>query len=300
MARSPRLRAAVRAGAYVVLLIAVTSTLLARRASANFSERALDVGRQLAKLEQFTASATRLELNGQPVNVASASLKADLAEVLTRFEAVCHEDGVVARDLADLGGVIADDSLTRAARERNFGVLRAERGDEGVVACLVRSPNQAPGGLASRLHRFSETLDLADVGHLRYLFARRTPEGRVLAITVWTDGALRIDALAGAKDFVDAPGRDPEGMPRPPESRRLLSASAERAPHGLFVYESRASADAVLASYQQQLPALGWRAIPVDGVAEARVFSNGRVDLLVMAWPAAGGAQISILQTEGN
>jgi hypothetical protein len=68
----------------------------------------------------------------------------------------------------------------------------------------------------------------------------------------------------------DAPGSDPEALPRPPSSRRALTLRAADQPYGTAVYRDRErSLDELVAHYQRALPGAGWQAIASWRVGES-------------------------------
>lgn len=298
---TPRVRAILRVGAYATTVFVVTGGIAANSALGKMSEQALITGRQLSKLEDFTGSSTRLMLNGEKLNIASATTTAPLDAVLDRVEAVCKEEGAMARDFREIDALMKDEELLTAAKKGNFGVLREVRDNEGFVACAVRGPESKHKNVFEGMMKFAETSDLADIGQLRYVYARKTQSGRTHVLTVWTDGSFKLDALTAPADGEDAPGSDPAGAPRPQKAVRYLSAAAEGAPHAVRVYESKAPARDVLAQYETEMPRRGWEAIKVEEEApEARYYSRGGVDLMVVAYQDGDRTAVSMIETRGN
>jgi hypothetical protein len=266
----------------------------ARAARAQVGEAALGVGRQLAGFEELTESAYRVRLNGEPVNVATSFVAGSIPDVLDRFERHCR-DNAVAGDLADVSRALAPAAKGEKAIDPS-GIIRRESPREGVVACLV-----ARGGersLGARFQRFAESLDLADVGLLRYAYVRHTPNGRTHVVLAWTDGAFRLESLiAGGSE--DAPGSDVPGAARPVESVRLLTAAVEGAPSGTRIYASRASADVVVDSLDRDLSKLGWKRLlggPNDPKHTRAHTKNGR-DLLTFVYPEKDGSVVSQVES---
>ncbi len=275
-------RASLRVGSYLGVVFLLLAVLAVRSARGSISEQVLLAGRQLSKLEDLTASSSHVVLNGEPMNVASATTTASVRAVLDRVEGICKEDGAVAHDLRDLGGVLADAGLARAARGFNLGVLRRETDSEGVVACAVKDPSHPGRSFWDGLAAFGKSLDLADVGLLRYVYARKTPSGRTHVISAWTDGSFRFQSMLAPADGRDAPGSDPVAALRPPRSVRFLTAAVDGGPGSVRVYESEERAQAVLAAYDRAMPSMGWKRLLVqEEVPEARYYTRRGVDLLV-------------------
>jgi hypothetical protein len=296
----PRLRGVLRVGAYLVGVFALIAVFSARSALGGVSEQALVVGRQLAKLEDLTESSNQLLLNGERIQLASAVTSEPVERVLDRFEALCRDDGVLPHELSRLDALLKKELPPRKSA-LELGILREDRGHDGMVACMVQGPSSRES-LFQRFEQLVQSQDLADVGLLRYAYARRTENGRTHVITAWTEGSFKLDALAPKTDGSDTPGSDPKGAIRPPQSVRLLTAQATGAPHAVRIYESRSSQRAVLDSYDRELPRLGWQPISAAGydVPEARYFTKGGVDLLVVADEQGERTAVSMIETRSR
>jgi hypothetical protein len=60
----------------------------------------------------------------------------------------------------------------------------------------------------------------------------------------------------------DAPGRDPDGLPRPSTSRRLLSLRVVDQPYEVAIYvDGQRGVDALVNHYQETLPGAGWTVV---------------------------------------
>ena len=192
--------ATLRVSVYVATLSAVIAFIGLKSVHDSTGEAMLSVGRQLAQFEDLTGTSYRVRLNGEPVNVASTLTDAPIPEILDRLERSC-----------------LDQTLLPAEQARSTGVLRRQSDHEGLVACIVRD-ERAALTLGQRLARFGETLDLGDVGRLRYVYAKKTRGGRTHVLTAWTDGAFRLGALI-SDGRVDAAGSDTPQGARPAARR---------------------------------------------------------------------------------
>lgn len=296
---TPRVRGVLRVGAYLMVVSLIGAGLAARSAYGSVSEQALATGRQLAKLGDFTKDNERLLLNGQALTMASATTDLSVGQVLDRFEALCKEEGAVPRDLREVQGVLSDPALAKQAARLNYGVLRQESKDDGVVACTVKDPQNKRrfwDGFAA----FAESWDLAELGHLRYAYVRKLDSGRSHVLTAWTDGSFKVSAMAPPTEGADAPGADSPNVPRPPSSVRYLSASAEGRPHSVRVYESTVPATEILAGYEKDMTAKGYERVFIgEDAPEARYFSKGGVDVVVVASQNGERSLVSALETRG-
>jgi hypothetical protein len=158
------------------------------------------------------------------------------------------------------------------------GLLRDEREDRGVVVCFAPGSRLSHLQAFERASRFAQTLDLGDVGGLRYVAAHA--EGDKTRVTgMWVDGRLPLAELF--PDEGDAPGEDPKSAPRPSGARRLLTARVEPAPYGVYLYTAKGARAEVLAAYESAVVARGFRRVDDDRAPGARAYHAGLVDLLV-------------------
>lgn len=295
-----KVRGTLRVGAYLGVLCVVGAGLSARSAYGSMSEQVLVTGRQLAKLADITKDNQRLSINGQNIYMASATTELSMEQVLDRFETICKEDGTVARDLREIRGLMEDPALTAKAKATNYGILREERADDGVIACTVKNPANGKRSFVDGAAKLVEKWDLAEVGFLRYAYVRKLESGRTHVLTAWTEGSFRLDAMTPPEGGGDAPGSDSESVPRPANSIRYLSAGVDGTPHGVRIYEARGTAKQVLADYEEQLPKSGWEQVFVgENAPEARYFSRGGVDVVIVAEQNGDRAAVSMVETKG-
>jgi hypothetical protein len=294
---TPKTRGFLRAATYIGVVCAVGAGLSARSAWGQVSEQALVTGRELSKLEDLSGPPEHLMLNGQKLNISSALSDLSMTQVLDRFQGVCNTDGTLQRDFREIKGLLDDKALLEAAKHGHFGVIRQENKDDGVIACAVKNPRNGKQSTWQGIAKFAKSGDLADIGLLRYAYVRRTESGRTHVLAVWTDGSFKLSALVPPKNG-DSPGSDIEGVPRPEQSVRYLTAAAEGRPHSVRIYESKAVAGDVLNSYDAQMPKRGWEPIDIgDQAPTARYFSKDGVDLLVVVEQSEGRSVISMVQT---
>jgi hypothetical protein len=296
----PKLRAFARVGLYLSVVCFIVGIFAARSAMGGVSEQALIVGRQLAKLEDLTESSNRLALNGQEIHLASAVTEEPLDKVLDRFEALCRDEAVLVHEFARLDKLL-EQKLPERKSSFDLGILREETRHDGMVACMVQDASTTRSALEG-LQRFVESQDLKEIGLLRYAYARTTDNGRTHVLTAWTDGSFKLSALTPKTDGTDTPGSDPAGALRPPKSVRLLTAAAHGAPHAVRIYESTAKQTDVLASYDREMPKLGWEPIAAAhyDLPEARHFTKGGVDLLVVADENGERTAVSMVETRSR
>jgi hypothetical protein len=262
------------------------------------------VGRDLLPIADVLGTPQPVVVNGATFFVGGRYVDSTVKEVLDRYDSYCQrysggfEDEfakVPPKKLAALPPAIRD--------PKRFGVMRNEIEDEGVLACLAQ-PEESKGfrGLVERVQRFSETGDLSSIGHLRYVYARksRTKPGTHL-ISVWIDGPIN------ARDMLlsegDAPGRDSDEIPRPKDSKRVITAEAKGTPYSMRCYETKELPESILAFYDEVLPSLGWKEIPPSKEADAelvrkttRSFTKKGAVSYVIAAHDQGGTYVQIVE----
>ncbi len=226
----------------------------------------------------------RLRLNGLELNLVTLSRPGDVKSTLDHFHESCRKHGGLVLGPAEQAklGISSD------------GTFRQESEDEGVLACLDTGRPLAVGELLERLQRFTETGDLASVGELRYVMARRDGK-RTTALALWTDGSAPL--VASFPKTGDAPGIDPVGVPRMHGTRRLLSAAEEPLPYSMNIYAvDGQAASGVLAWYKSALVAEGWTVEEArQGALTAR---RGDRSLLLRATTASNGRGTTVSLAE--
>lgn len=300
LVRSRLRRLSLRGIARLMVYCVFASTLLAglaiRSAYGDLKESALIIGRQLAQFEDLLGTTHRVRLNGESMYVSTVTTDQGLDQVLDRFETACRENaGGLAEAFKDLPASIkADQAL---AGSQGLGIVREDNSSEGIVACLSQHGKELES-LAMRLREAVETGDLSKVGDLRYVYAKKTKNGRTHVITVWTEGPFRLNSIAPI-DGGEAPGSDSANAPRPTEAVRLLSAEIDGAPHAVRIYDSATPAEQLLQMYDAQMPSRGWEPIAFvsEEVPHARAFNREGVDMMVFVFTENGRSYVSVVET---
>src|SRR5690606_22133580 len=97
----------------------------------------------------------------------------------------------------------------------------------------------------------------SELGLIRYLYAERLASGKTRVILFWNNGPLDLDNMFPAVG--DASGSDSRVLPRPPESRRTLSAAVEGMPYAVRTYASNRNIDQVKQFYQLWMEEQHWQ-----------------------------------------
>jgi hypothetical protein len=258
--------ARLRVALYFACVFAVLSVVAARALRAEVGAASRVLGRQLIDLPDVSGTAEVIQLNGARMRHARVSTSASVTNVLDRFEEHCNQNpGPLAEVLdevaADHPAVFEKNALKRAFRH---AVVRHETDSDGVLICFVDERATGLAGMNELLQALAETGDLALLGEFRYVFAERRKDGKTKVVVMRNEGSLNVSRMFPATG--DADGSDSSVLPRPPDARRTLSASAEGMPYALRTYDSGKSRAELQAFYAAWMKAGGWReAAKVEG-----------------------------------
>jgi hypothetical protein len=290
-----------RLGSYLCLIVVGSVWWLAHQAHAEVAERALQVGHELQRIHPAKAGITPMRINGQLLSLSSLVVPHPVAEVLDRFSARCGRDSAgVEEELQTLQQKGA--KLPAELSPSVFGVFRSDDDErEGTAACFARSGAGGLQRLAGAMTRAAESGDLAELGQLRYVFARRAQDpNHTHVISVWSQGPLRVAEMFPENG--DVPGSDIMPNVRPPAAQRVLASEALNAPYQLALYESSARPDQVLTSYDGQLKKHGYAAVARDALSDklpvtARIYMREHgAALVVLALPSDGKTLVAALR----
>lgn len=261
---SKKVKGTLRVLAYGTVVSAGLFAYSYRSAKADIGASSMQIGRDLAEMSDLLQETTEIRMNDQPVFVASAVTTEPMSDVLERFDKHCAKSsnalGNAWKDLAKEGKTL-DSKDPRVTALGTAGIVRHETRKEGVVLCLVRG-SQSQNTLREAAHEFTRTHDLGVLGKLRYAYTQVTPQGNTLVLTVWTEDKFDLGAMFPREG--EAPGRDPEGIPRPPESKRLMSIDIAGTPFGTFVYRAKEAPANLLSYYDTTMDQKGYILIDPD------------------------------------
>lgn len=238
------------------------------RAKANLGEVMLSLGAQLMLYANARSQSAprQILVNGLSLHLSTGTSADPPRRVLDAFAAMCKQRAghllrrLAARDLVRRG---LDSELGLLD-----GVLRVGDDRRGALACFdVGTPELSLEELVERAERVAETGDFSALGALRYVSVEGTPEGSFF-VASWSEGSLRLSQAFPAQG--DAPGRDPDGVPRPPRARRILSASERGRSEHVGVYVSQARSDELARFYRTELAARGFALLEAKGQRTTR------------------------------
>jgi hypothetical protein len=292
---------ALRLLAFLATVQAGFLSLVVASTRAEVNEMMMDLGARMMRYAHARAQdrPRTLLVNGLALRFASGTTGRSVPEVLDDFHARCRQNsGRLAEQIETIirrgrGGL---DSSRGGLPD---GTLRYGTRDRGFVACLALGTGEvSPQEILQQVNRFLQAGDLSFLGGLRYVMAERG-ERSTSFVTFWTEG--EVDLFQAFPADRDAPGRDMEGVPRPPNSVRLLSAwEQDRAP-SLSIYRV-ASLDAVGLErfYRRILPEHGWRLLeqrPLPGAGRALFAERvGRTVAITLAADEPGYGHVTVLE----
>jgi hypothetical protein len=275
----------VRASAFLLLVSASVLGAWGYRVHAQLTERMIDAGSVMLRYEDPERQDTRRTLifNGQRIYLSSGMTRHSLSRVLDYYERHCLEhDGGLGEEL--------DASATsypevRLNRDLLDPVIRGDRGDHGVVACLYMEERDGARGFMERYGRYQESGDISEVGDMRYVYAEEASDGGTHFVALWTDGSFVLDSMLPREG--DAPGEDPSDLSRPQKVRRFVSFEEAGAPQRMTVY--RADDDGPTEHqlerfYREDLSRRGWHLLDPrlsDDAPARRLFAAERGERMV-------------------
>lgn len=293
-----------RLGLYCSLIACLGLALSARGLAAEASERSLLFGQQLGSFQVFAGRSTDLVLNGQQLSLHTQVVQRPIRDVLHDFATVCRAGSE--RASAEFAEHLSASAQDLAAIQRMF-VMRDQRGDEeGTALCFAGLGEGGLADVSARFSRFAETLDLSELGALRYVYLRKNPRGTHV-IFVTSTGPLSLERL-WPSDQRDVDGAEPIAGARPKDSVRFISARLLDAPRGLTAYRTARPAAETLRDYAEQVRAGGYEVLDFaaigggekslglgDGV-DLRVLRKDGQTLIATSLPDGAGSYLSVVQ----
>ncbi len=207
------------------------------------------------------------------MNVSNAVAEASPKEVLDRFQAVCEaHPASLSRAFADIPETLRN-KLVPNSSGLHLGIMRAEANGDGALSCFMDDSPSSAKDLPARLKAFATSWDLSELGRFRYVYAAGLGSGKTRVRTVWADGAFNLKEMFPAKG--DAAGFDSPVVGRPPESRRIFSATSAQVHFGVHIYDSPEDKLSLLRFYDQEMTSLGWKlAVDVSNAHDTVVYTG--------------------------
>jgi hypothetical protein len=290
-----------RVATYVGVLAVVVLFFVARSVRAQLGERSLALGHELAQFRDVLHGVHRVTLNGETLYVASAVSEQTMGQVLDRFEASCRErSGGLAEQYDNLPSPVQArlKAEAPAAWEMRLGIIREVRADEGSILCIERREGHGLKDAIGRYKAFARSGDLYDLGNLRYVHVRPTDNGKVHVLSTLTEGRFNLYNVVG-KGIAEPAGIDPPEAPRPPGSKRVMSAQLEGM-YGAYMFASPQQTPEILAFYDGDLPARGWLRITGNTTIDTEVWQRDGVTMVLQAHRRDDDDQTVVTLSQGR
>ncbi|WP_394828298.1 hypothetical protein [Pendulispora albinea] len=215
-------------------------------------EGSLQVGRDLLPIADLLGERAQINIDGETAWVGSSISRDPIDKILGRFAANCRENGV---SEGTWQGLAKESDLAKVDLNRfDLGIIRHEKGNEGMVVCFPKA-EETPDGWLNRLAAFERTQDLGSLGRVRYAFVR-SDGAQSHILTVWTATHFHLDKLVATDEY--EPGMDNPALPRPIRARRTLSASIDGTPYGVRGYISMGTPREIVDAYDTEMKARGF------------------------------------------
>lgn len=302
--REPRIKKLARLAVYCTAVSLGLGLVAARSVYGDVKQTALSMGHELGQLGDV-GTKRPLRINGEPIFIGSSVEDLSVKEILDRTEARCKlASAGMAADLENLSATLKQGVEEQVGASKAAGILREDRDDSGVVACLIRDEGEPAGGMndvAARLGEMVKTGNLGALGRLRYVFAEKTKTGRTHVVAAWTEGPFNLYALMPGAGK-DAPGSDSTLVARPPRAQRILSADVEGVPYSVRIYDSAATPAEIVKMYDDEMPKKGWEptyGVPGEG-PDQRAFMRPGSDVMVITSRDGARTLVSIIELTGK
>jgi hypothetical protein len=200
-----------------------------------------------------------LTVNGSHFFLSTGSARVPVHELLDDFHAKCNRyNGQLHDQWAEVAAERGSDPARHKYNALLDGVFRAEDARRGMLACLETGPARlSPELLLARARRALDSGDIAQLGGLRYVFVLpgSSPDVSVF-VALWSEGSVNIRTMFPSTG--DAPGSDPQGVPRPTNTTRVIATQPKGQAASVHVYSSPQTREALRAFYVAELPKAGF------------------------------------------
>jgi hypothetical protein len=290
-----------RLATFCTVVLTVLLVIGATRARGDVGEKMIALGRELMPLADLIHGAQRASVNGQTLYIATTTTDESLPEVLDRYEAHCREHtGGFTEEFAAVPPRVQDEIAKRApaAWSQRLGIVREQKGAEGMVVCIAQPEGDGIRGFARRVTQFLDDGELSHLGNMRYAYVQRMESGRTHVLTTFTEGSFNIYRVVGSDDVRSR--EELAGVPLPADAVTAMTFRIEGMPYAVQSFATAETPDQVAAYYQRELPLRGWEHVagPGDLFGNLVMRRNG-ITLLVTALQIEEGGRSHVAVTEG-
>ncbi len=194
-----------------------------------------------------------------------------------------------------------DDVMSRIAKECASGTETSAFGlsknlDDGTNKPIVLErvfSQEAEGGARASLCIFANENGKAneELRRVRYTLAHKRDDGSVAVSTVINASSTPLHELFPAEG--DAPGSDLEGVARPADAKRTMTAIVGRGEHAVRVYESSLALPAAVTSYDGRMATLGFAT--TGSLEDARMYRKDGRSYVASFRATTGGSTVALM-----
>ncbi|MEM6954307.1 MAG: hypothetical protein AAF645_01425 [Myxococcota bacterium] len=297
----PKLGRLIVFGAVVYVLALAFSV---RQAQAEVEEILFGLGAEMMQMPGSDESRLRqLTLNGATIQMRTGNIDAPMADVLRHFEGRCESrDGQFEEQLLALSDDFPE--LRDEDTSEVDATIVEQTESRGFVACLdMGEGTHDANDIAARMQRFVTTMNISDVGHMRYVYATKVSETQTFYVSIFSDDDLNLLELFPTEG--DVPGEDP--VQRPDGSRRILSSSETGRPYGVTIFAGGGAQTAVVEEYERNMRSDGYELVTVHEGERVRVdgtavlaFAKDEEIITVMVSESNGQTMSTVLTTDAD
>jgi hypothetical protein len=219
----------------------------------------------------------RITLNGAPVRVRISTEARPLADAMKAIDKECasgDESVALARDEGSNEGARKPIRLERVA---------SEEGGAGVRASLCIFADDGPAS--------DEPLR-----RVRYTVGHQLDDGRTALTTIVNESRTPLAALFPADG--DSPGSDLPGVPRPAQTRRLLTAAMDDGDYSVRMYASSLSVASAMSRYDEAMSTAGF--VTTGTLPTARMYRRDGRSYMASFSETTTGSVIALAPFEGQ
>lgn len=296
-------RGAVRSLIVCCAGLIVVYAVFIQPARAKMTRQLMGLGDELLRYQHAEAQdePRRFFFNGSGLLLSAGRTDRTVGDVLDYYEHYCSSntpqiDEVV--QMLNAGNPCVDGKCVPASDDNSDfwnSTLRDGHDEAGFVACLAPGGGRTGEELVRRIEAFRDSGDIAMLGGFRYVYAKQH-KGMTHFVLFWSDSSVPLDDMFPKEG--DAAGIEVPGVPRPPQSRRILSSREEGTPYQMNAYRNRGhSVNQLLAYYHDVLPGMGWDVFDNDSWPDTLFAMRGGIMVVLTFKPKRGATLVTVLTT---
>lgn len=277
-----KLQGAVRVGIWLSAVSLGIGFVATHSANAEVKTASMAFGREMTTLVG-EAESTHVKLNGQSIHLSQTTSNDSIHQVVESYEKFCKENPSAFGEMwskLPIGQKHEGKELKPLPEGMTSGVLKEEGKNEAMVICFTKGAKSA-STFEQAMSRFNETMDLGEIGRLRYVYVKNVKPQGTKVVAAWTDDSFKFGEL-GLEGNGEAPGTD-TALPKPEGARRVLNAEVVGTPYGVRIYQIKQSADEVAGFYDKWAKESEFHALApeLDQKTRVRAYFNGGAQVMI-------------------